>query len=221
MRNRMKHVTAKPLLASGTGLVALALLAGCGGGGGEPAAPPAQEGETPATSPTQDDNADDQGQTGTESDGMAGTESEGMAGTESEGAMSGQDAVFTAIGAVLAEHSGGIITEIDREDDRDEFEVDVVVGDQLIQVDVLEDGTLREDDRDDDEEDIAEAQEAQVTAEAAITTALEGRDGQILDEAQLEEEDGTLYWQIDLDQVEGGDGDELYVDAMTGELVRN
>lgn len=55
--------------------------------------------------------------------------------------------MFAAIGAVLSEHSEGVITAIDREDDRDEYEVDVVVANEVIEANVLADGTIREDDR--------------------------------------------------------------------------
>lgn len=223
-----RHLTTKPLMMTGSGLAALALLTGCAtgddGGAEQPPAPegaeqaPAPEGA--ATSPPAAEPTDPATEGGTATDTASPTSTDTASPTDATAGPVGDDAVFPAIEAVLAEYSDGIITDIDREDDRDEYEIDVVVGNEVIEVDVLEDGTVREDDRDDDDDDdIQEAQDAQVTAEEAIGTALEGREGQILDEAELNEDDGQLRWEIELDRAEGGDGDEIDIDAMTGEII--
>ena len=110
---------------------------------------------------------------------------------------------------MLFEHSEGVITAIGGEDDRDEYEIDLVVGNEVVETNVLEDSTVREEGRASSDEDaVREAQPAQVSTEDATRTAVEGRDGQVLDEAELDEDDGSLHWEIELDQAEGGDGDQ-------------
>lgn len=125
---------------------------------------------------------------------------------ENPASTTGDDPVFAAIEAVLAAHPGGIITDIDREDDRPAYDIDVVTGDIVLELEVDEDGTIREDDRDDDDDDdIAEARAATVTAAEAIRSALDMHEGGVLDEAELDEDDGALTWEIELDDANGND----------------
>lgn len=127
--------------------------------------------------------------------------------------QTGEDPVFGAIDAVLAEHSDGIIVTVDREDDRDAYDIDVVVGEEVIELEVDGDGTVREDEREGDGEDVAGAQEATVTASDAIRQALDQHPDGVLDDAELEEEDGNLRWEISLDDADRDDLTELTVPA--------
>ena len=139
--------------------------------------------------------------------------------TETQTAVSDADAtadrdiVFDAIDLVMAEHADGIIIDIDREDDTETYEIDVVVGEEVLELDVdTAAGEVRESDRDnDDAEDVRRAQEATVTISDAITQALEAHPDGVVDEASLEDEDGRLEWQIDLDDVERNDLTEFTV----------
>ena len=139
--------------------------------------------------------------------------------TETQTAVSDADAtadrdiVFDAIDLVMAEHADGIIIDIDREDDTEAYEIDVVVGEEVLELDVdTAAGEVRESDRDnDDAEDVRRAQEASVTISDAITQALEAHPDGVVDEASLEDEDGRLEWQIDLDDVERNDLTEFTV----------
>ena len=54
---------------------------------------------------------------------------------------------------------------------------------------------------------------------AAITAAIEGRDGQTVDDVDLDEEDGTLAWKVELDRENGEDGAEVKIDAKTGDVI--
>ncbi|NMB22047.1 MAG: hypothetical protein GX983_01590, partial [Corynebacterium sp.] len=103
--------------------------------------------------------------------------------------------------------------DIDREDDTEAYEIDVVVGEEVLELDVdTAAGEVRESDRDnDDAEDVRRAQEATVTISDAITQALEAHPDGVVDEASLEDEDGRLEWQIDLDDVERNDLTEFTV----------
>ncbi|MDI3331086.1 MAG: PepSY domain-containing protein [Micrococcus sp.] len=221
------------LLLTGTGLLTMAVLTGCANnndGAGTPTteAPTTTEApmaSTPAatedtTSPTTSDTATSGGTTSPSTSDTATAGGTGSPSTSGTAASGETDAVFSAIDAVLSQHSGGVITTVDREDDRDEYEIDVVSGQEVIETKVLEDGTVQEEGRDNDEDAIRDAQQAEVSAEDAIRTALEGRQGQLLNEAELDEEGGSLHWKIELDRAGGGKGDHLSIDAMTGELTQ-
>lgn len=142
---------------------------------------------------------------------------------EDNAAASGNDPVFAAIDAVLAEHSNGIIIEIDRNDDDDDdddhdgesgqYSVDVVVDDQITELEVGADGTVREEDRESDREDVSVAQDASVTAVEAIQQALDQNPDGIFDQASLDEDDNTLTWEVNLDDENGEDLAELNVPA--------
>ncbi|RSZ61687.1 hypothetical protein EAH68_11425 [Corynebacterium hylobatis] len=136
-----------------------------------------------------------------------------MTTADTDPQIEGEDPVFRVIDAVLAEYSDGIIVDIDREDDADSFEIDVVQGEDLIELQVDFDGALREDDREGDGEQVLRAQDATVTAEDAIQQALELHPEGLLDEAELDEEDGTLQWRISLDDADRNDLAEVDIAA--------
>lgn len=127
--------------------------------------------------------------------------------------VAGEDPVFQAIDAVTAAYPEGIITDIDREDSTDVYDIDVVVGQDVLEL-VVNAGTgeVREEEREnDDQEDIREATDAQMTVVAAIEQALEQHPDGVLDEISLNEEDGRLEWDIDLDDINRNDLTELVV----------
>ena len=114
------------------------------------------------------------------------------------------DPVFDIIDIVLAQYPDGIITDIDREDSSDQYEVDVVVGQEVLELDVTTSGQISVDDRDnDDDDDIREAHAATVTAAQAIGLALDQYPDGIIDSVELDEDDGQLKWKIDLDDTSG------------------
>lgn len=144
-----------------------------------------------------------------------GVETETQTAVSDEDATADRDPVFDAIDLVMAQHPDGVILDIDREDDTVVYEMDVVVGQDVLEliVDTVA-GDIREDDRDNDEdEDIREAGAATVTVVDAITQALEAHPDGVLDEASLEEDDGRLQWEIDLDDVERNDLAEVTIQA--------
>lgn len=130
-------------------------------------------------------------------------------------ATTDEDPVFQAIDAVLAEYSDGIITDIDREDATDAYEIDVVVGQEVYELDVnASTGEIRVDDREnDDDDDIREATDATVTAAEAIMQALDTHPDGVLDEISLDGDDDRLEWDIDLDDSDRNDLTELTLPA--------
>ncbi|AKK08972.1 hypothetical protein HCH15_04190 [Corynebacterium testudinoris] len=129
-----------------------------------------------------------------------------VAGTE-------EDPAFGAIDAVLAAHAGGVIVSIDRDYRDEHYEVDVVVGDQVLDLKVDYAGQVSEDDRDSDSDDIRKAQNATLSAADAIRQALEQHPDGVLDDAELDEDNGRLQWEISLDDQSRNDLVELNIPA--------
>lgn len=127
--------------------------------------------------------------------------------------QSGEDPVFGAIDTALAAYPGGIIVDIDREEGRNTYDIDLVLDNQVIELEVDVDGTVREDERDSDDDDVREARAATVTAAEAIREALDRHPDGYLDEAQLDEDDGRLYWEIELDDANFNDLAEIDLPA--------
>ncbi|MGX5359547.1 PepSY domain-containing protein [Kocuria sp. KH4] len=243
----MKHTDQKALSLAALAVSAL-LLAGCGdggagGGGGEetpggagtsaPAEPTGTEdatagagsaSATPSDPATGDESASPSGSaTGEESASPSGsaTGDESASPTSSPG---GGGEAATVVGAVVAAEeavAGGQVFEIDRKDGEEGWEVKLAVGDREKEVDVSPDGsevTPQEGDDQLDQEDRERVAEVQVPLEDAVRTALDEVDG-TLDGAQLETEDGTTVWEVDVDDPNGTSAD-VYVNVANGSVVK-
>lgn len=198
---------ARKTALTGTGLLAALALAACGTADDDTAA---NTQETAVQqSPTQ----------------AATTASASASGSASPAAAAGSverqgdDPAYAAIDAILGLHDDGVIVEMDLDDDDAKWEVDVVVGDDVKEYDVTTGGQVSEGVRPQIDDDVRRAGEAQVTAETAISTALQGRTDQTVDEVDLDEEDGTLAWKVELDRENGEDGAEVKIDAKTGDVI--
>ena len=123
------------------------------------------------------------------------------------------------IDAVLEKYGDGIIVAVDADDDDTTWEVDVVVGEEVKELDVTADGDITETDRESDLEDVQKAKDAEVTAQQALDTAREGRDGVTLGEMDLDDDNGTLQWEVGFDREDGSDGPEVEIDATSGEVL--
>ncbi|AGS34467.1 hypothetical protein B841_04960 [Corynebacterium maris DSM 45190] len=169
---------------------------------------------TDAAEATQDDTADSAEEGRQEAAGEE-TQDDGTVTetTVADDAAGGDDPVFGAIDAVMADYPEGIIISIDREDDTDAYEVDVVEGDEVFELKVEEDGNVVEDDREHDGEDISYAQDTTVSITDAIQEALEQHEDGFLDDAELDEDNGTLSWEISLDDVDRNDLTEVRIAA--------
>lgn len=188
------------LTAGLAGVAALALFTAC------TAEEPTQD-DQPADQQTEQQEAsapaDDQNTTtSTETDDQ--TQSTDDAATD-ENTTSGNDEVYSIIEAVESEYNDGSIVDIDRDDNGSTFEVDVVAENQVYQLDVAADGTINVDETDSDDEDIREAEEATVTVTEALDEAFNQHSDATFDQIQLDEEDGSLQWEIDLDDANGSE----------------
>lgn len=204
---------ARKTALTGTGLLAALALAACGTADDDTAA---NTQETAVQqSPTQAATTAPASASGS----ATGSTSTSPAAAAGSVERQGDDPAYAAIDAILGLHDDGVIVEMDLDDDDAKWEVDVVVGDDVKEYDVTTGGQVSEGVRPQIDDDVRRAGEAQVTAETAISTALQGRTDQTVDEVDLDEEDGTLAWKVELDRENGEDGAEVKIDAKTGDVI--
>lgn len=195
----------KPIkpLAAATLTTAALVLAGCGAGG-TTAAPTVTE------TVTEDRGPASASQTTAPGDDGAGDRTTNT----SPATATGKDPVFAAIDAALAQYPGGVIVSIDREDRRDVYDIDIVTNGTVTEIEVSDNGDIREEDRDGDDDDVANAAAATVTVSDAIAQALDQHSGLTVDDAELDGDDrATLKWQIDLDDENRRDLAEVRIPA--------
>lgn len=136
----------------------------------------------------------------------------------STGTTSLDDDGRTAVTAInTAEASaGGRAFELEREDGT--WQIRVAVGDREVEVRVASDGTTVRSSNDDDGIDADEraALDAAVTtlADAVRIATTQNPGGERLDEVQIDEEDGTWTWQVEL-----ADGSTLRISAADGSVL--
>ncbi|MFL0446602.1 PepSY domain-containing protein [Corynebacterium xerosis] len=191
----------KPIkpLAAATVTTAALVLAGCGAGG-TTAAPTVTE------TVTEDRGPASASQTTAPGDDGAGDR------TTNTSPATGDDPVIAAIDAALAQYPGGVIVSIDREDRRDVY--DIVTNGTVTEIEVSDNGDIREEERDGDDDDVTNAAAATVTVSDAISQALDQHPGSTVDDAELDDDDrATLEWQIDLDDENRRDLAEVRIPA--------
>lgn len=205
---------------TGTGMLAALALTACGtmadNGDDGSASPEVDASSSVASTPTTDDAS------GSATSSLASSASaSSTAAAAGSGSATGQadEPAYAVIDAVLEKYGDGIIVAVDADDDDTTWEVDVVVGEEVKELDVTADGEITETDRESDSEDVQKAKEAEVTAKQALDTAREGRDGVTLDEMDLDDDNGTLQWEVGFDREDGSDGPEVEIDATSGEVL--
>lgn len=189
---------------------------------GTPAAP---SDETPTGDDAIDDATDDVDETDDagDTDGDDDTDDADDTAGATGGAAAG-DLTASGLAAIEAAEADqdGTAVEIDDQDDDGTWEVTVRIGDRTVEVTVGADGEVAgTDDEDDlDAEDIAALDAATTTLAEAIETAV-AQTGGVLDDAELDEEDGTYVWKVSVDGTDAGDDDvEVHVDTVSGEVVK-
>lgn len=180
----------------------LALVTGCAAEEPTEEPPADQEAQqsTPAEETPQDQATEDQTapeDTPTEDD------------TADSPTSSGDDPVYGVIEAVEAEYADGFIVNVDLDDNSD-YDVDVVVDSQLYELNVTEDGAISVDEQETDDENVARADQATVTVTEALDQAFEQHADATFDQIELDDDDGSLHWDIDLD---GSDNSEIELEV--------
>jgi uncharacterized membrane protein YkoI len=185
-------------------------LSACGGGEAAPEeseAAPSQPADTGEAVPTDES-----------------SESAGGAGSSVDSAQSRGGALEDARTAVQTaeDENGGTAHSLDF-DDRGQWEVTVLADGTEWEYDISADGSTIEqtdEDSEDDADDQRELDEAQVSLIEALEIALEDTPGTI-DDIDLDEDDGTLRWDVTIHIDGTNDEQEIDVDAVSGEVLNS
>ena len=123
--------------------------------------------------------------------------------------------IISVLQAVETAYPGGVVVEVEQEDDGTSYEVEVVYEQQLHELDVTPAGKISVEKVETDDENIQHVSQVTVTAGVALRQALKQHQDGSFDSIELEEKDGSLYWEVEL---KGADGEdiELHI-AATGE----
>lgn len=222
----MKHTDKNILSLSALALSAL-LLAGCADGGGQGGGEETADGAVTSaataesTATTGESATPQESASASPSDTATQTESASASPSVSETAGAEAGAVAGAIVAAEESVAGGQVFEIDRKDAGDGWEVKLAVEDREQEVEVSADGqevTPQESDDELDQQDRENIAQVQVPLEDAVRTALEEVDG-TLDSAQLDTENGTTVWEVDIDDDQGTSVD-VYVNVDNGSVLK-
>lgn len=223
----------KTLSLSAGALLAMTALAGCGtnaedaaqsaASGAQSAASNAASAATSAavaaSSAITDDDNSSSSAAATGASGSAASSAAGSSSAAAAGAVADPQGA-EGIKALQDKYPNGTVISLDRDDDdAQRWDADVVVDGKVQEVQVAADGTLTEKGTDSDKEDVDRAGQATVTAQQAVEKAVEGRDGQVVDDVELDEENGTLTWKVSFDDDQRRDLEEVRVDAKTGDVV--
>ena len=77
---------------------------------------------------------------------------------------------------------------------------------------------VESEDDDLDDDDRAGLDAASITLSDAIMTAIDEKGG-VLDDAELEEENGTHYWEVTVDGTDSGDDVEVKIGVTNGSVI--
>ncbi|GAA4111611.1 ribosomal protein S2 [Enteractinococcus coprophilus] len=128
----------------------------------------------------------------------------GAATTTTQTSTTGNiDEVTEILRTVQEAYPGGILIEIEQEDDT--FEVEIVHEGKLHELEVAKDGTIKIEDVDQDDDDIQNAQKISVPLPDGLTQALTQHPNATIESIELEDKDGVLYWEVELKDEQGND----------------
>lgn len=151
-------------------------------------------------------------------DGAQSEETSTAEASASDSAQGGDlEAASAAIDTAEAEN-GGTAHHIDW-DDNEHWEIDVV-GDREWEYQVSADGSSveRTDEDDADSDDQREIEQAEVTLLEALEIALEDTPGTV-DDAELDEDDGSLHWEVGIYADGSADSTDIRIDAKSGDIT--
>lgn len=149
----------------------------------------------------------------TETDDAATDEPSSDDSATDDSAASDEDAIYQAVDAVEQEYPDAVVLDLDTESSYYEFTIFDSGSEWELDVDreSFEISNTEEDDVDSDDQRNAEAVEIEFAD--ALRTAAEEADG-TPEQAELDDENGTVTWEIELDN-----GSEVHVDVASGEVV--
>lgn len=202
-----KKSDARPgkLFASLTGVAALALLSACASDDSADQPPADQETEAQTVQP---DASPEETTAQPDASPEETTDDVETADTGDNAQPSGEDPVYEILGYVEDEYPDGVIVKV--ESGGQTFDVDVVTNNELQELEVTTSGDVSVDERTNDDDQITRADSATITVNEAIDQAFEEHPDATFDQADLDENDGSLRWEIELD---GADGSEIELEV--------
>lgn len=208
MTNTRTLRTLKSLSVAVVAAAALTLSA-CGSGGDAEQTDGVEQSQAP-----QEESAPADGAQSEETPTAEASASDSASGSAQGGEL---EAAGAAIETAEAEN-GGTAHHIDW-DDNEHWEIDVV-GDREWEYQVSADGSSVEqtDEDDADGDDTREVEQAEVTLLEALETALEDTPGTI-DDAELDEDDGSLHWEVGIYAEGSSDSTDIRIDAQSGDIT--
>lgn len=130
-------------------------------------------------------------------------ESDASTGTPRSAQASNLATITQILSTVQDAYPGGIMIELETEDDT--FEVEIVHDGKLHELDVAQDGTINVDDVDEDDDDIQHAQQVTISLTEGLTQAATKHPNATVESIELENKDGVLFWEVELKDDQGND----------------
>ena len=117
---------------------------------------------------------------------------------------------------------GGKVVDLDWDDDKSGWDVEVVKGNKSHEIEISPDGskiTNRDEVEDVDSDDRREHDAIKVDIRKAIETALKDTPGG-LDDVSVDEEQGQIMWEVDVYPEGGGSDVTIYIDVKSGKILK-
>ena len=117
---------------------------------------------------------------------------------------------------------GGKVVDLDWDDDKSGWDVEVVKGNKSHEIEISPDGskiTNRDEVEDIDSDDRREYDAIKVDIRKAIETALKDTPGG-LDDVSVDEEQGQIMWEVDVYPEGGGSDVTIYIDVKSGKILK-
>lgn len=130
-------------------------------------------------------------------------ESDASTGTPRSAQASNLATITQILSTVQDAYPGGIMIELETEDDT--FEVEIVHDGKLHELDVAQDGTINVDDVDEDDDDIQHAQQVTISLTEGLTQAVTKHPNATVESIELENKDGVLFWEVEIKDDQGND----------------
>ena len=117
---------------------------------------------------------------------------------------------------------GGKVVDLDWDDDKSGWDVEVVKGNKSHEIEISPDGskiTNRDEVEDVDSDDRREYDAIKVDIRKAIETALKDTPGG-LDDVSVDEEQGQIMWEVDVYPEGCGSDVTIYIDVKSGKILK-
>ncbi len=192
--------------------------------------------------PAEDNNSSNDNETQQTQETTQNTESEDMASQdtsddmddsdEADGSNDNNDAAAPTKGGskdnalkaidTAEKEIGGKVVDLDWDDDKSGWDVEVVKGNKSHEIEISPDGskiTNRDEVEDVDSDDRREHDAIKVDIRKAIETALKDTPGG-LDDVSVDEEQGQIMWEVDVYPEGGGSDVTIYIDVKSGKILK-